>query len=74
MSAAGAVVSRPQLGLAHVVRVDLVVSGAEHWAGLVTCRGPAIAGGGGGQSASTKRILWAGHHSGHTPSVILILS
>lgn len=73
MSAAGAVVSRPQLGLAHVVRVDLVVSGAEHWAGLVTCRGPAIAGRG-GQSAFTKRILWAGHHSGHTPSVILILS
>lgn len=28
--------------LAHVVRVDLIVICAEHWAGLVTCRGPAI--------------------------------
>lgn len=36
--------SRPWLVLAHVVRVDLIVSGAEHRAGLVTCRGPAIVG------------------------------
>lgn len=36
---AGAVVSWPRLALAQAVRVDLMVNGAEHQAGLVTCAG-----------------------------------
>lgn len=44
LRAAGAAVSRPRLGLAQVLGVDLVVHGAEHPAGLLTCRGPATAG------------------------------
>lgn len=36
--AAGAVGGWPWLVLAHVVGVDLIVNGAEHGAGLVTCR------------------------------------
>lgn len=68
--AAGAAVSRPQLVLAHVVRVGLVVEGAEDQAGLVTCRGTATTG---SQSVNIhQRHLWALHHSGHIPRVILI--
>lgn len=44
LRAAGAAVSRPRLGLAQVFGVDLIVHGAEHPAGLLTCRGPATAG------------------------------
>lgn len=44
LQAAGAAVSWPRLGLAQVLRVDLVIHGAEHPASLLTCRGPATAG------------------------------
>lgn len=68
--AAEAVTGRPWLVLAHGVRVDLIVGGAEHGAGLVTCRGPAAIVG--SWSMFTKCILWARHHSGHSPTAILI--
>ena len=44
LQAAGAAVSRPRLGLAQVLGIDLVIHGAEHLAGLLTCRGQATAG------------------------------
>lgn len=64
VQAARAAVGRPGPALAHVVRGDLIVDGAEDRARLVTCGGQAAVGG--GESAfKTEQLLWARHRAGH---------